>query len=59
MDEYGIAMIDEPEGIYSAVILAVSHSQFLSMNIKYLVSDSGVIFDVKSTLPKENIDGRL
>lgn len=59
MDEYGIAMIDEPEGIYSAVILAVSHSQFLSMNIKDLVSDSGVIFDVKSTLPKENIDGRL
>ena len=59
MDEYGIAMIDEPEGIYSAVILAVSHSQFLSMNIKDLVSNSGVIFDVKSTLPKENIDGRL
>ena len=59
MDEYGIAMIDEPEGIYSAVILAVSHSQFLSINIKDLVSDSGVIFDVKSTLPKENIDGRL
>ena len=56
MDEYGIAMIDEPEGIYSAVILAVSHSQFLSMNIKDLVSNSGVIFDVKSTLPKENID---
>jgi UDP-N-acetyl-D-galactosamine dehydrogenase len=59
MDEYNIEMIEKPEGLYSAVILAVSHHQFLSMNIKDLVGDSGVIFDVKSTLPKENIDGRL
>ena len=59
MHEYGIEMIEKPEGIYSAVILAVSHHQFLSMDIRDLVGDSGVVFDVKSALPKENIDGRL
>lgn len=59
MHEYGISMIEKPEGIYSAVILAVSHNQFMSMNIKNLVGKTGIIFDVKSALPKENIDGRL
>lgn len=59
MDEYGITMIEKPEGIYSAVILAVSHNQFLAMDIRDFVGNSGVIFDVKSALPKENIDGRL
>ena len=59
MDEYGITIIDKPEGTYSAVILAVSHNQFLEMNKRDFVGNSGVIFDVKSTLPKENIDGRL
>lgn len=58
-EEYGIEMIDKPKGEYAAVILAVSHHQFLSMDIKSLVSQSGVIFDVKSALPKETIDGRL
>ena len=55
----GIEMIEKPEGIYSVVILAVSHHQFLSMDIRGLVGNSGVVFDVKSALTKENIDGRL
>lgn len=59
MDEYGITVIDKPEGTYSAVILAVSHNQFLEMDMRDFVGNSGVIFDVKSTLPKDNIDGRL
>ena len=59
MDEYGITVIDKPEGTYSAVILAVSHNQFLEMDMRDFVGTSGVIFDVKSTLPKDNIDGRL
>lgn len=59
MHVYGIEMIEKPEGIYSVVILAVSHHQFLSMDIRGLVGNSGVVFDVKSALTKENIDGRL
>ena len=42
---------------YSAVILAVAHQKFAGMNLKK--SDNQVIYDVKSILPKENVDARL
>ncbi|MFB9052921.1 nucleotide sugar dehydrogenase [Formosa undariae] len=44
---------------YDAVILAVSHNEFLELDITALKSESGVLFDVKSLLPKESVDGRL
>lgn len=44
---------------YDGVILAVSHQHFLSINIGDLVNTPSVIFDVKSFLPKNIVDGRL
>ena len=44
---------------YDAIILAVSHNQFLSLPIQKLKSKTGVIFDVKSLLPKNSVDARL
>ncbi|GAB5564459.1 MAG: nucleotide sugar dehydrogenase [Winogradskyella sp.] len=44
---------------YDAIILAVSHKEFLDMSLKDLKSDKCVIFDVKSLLPKESVDARL
>jgi UDP-N-acetyl-D-galactosamine dehydrogenase len=44
---------------YDAVILAVSHTQFLSLNYQTLLAPNGVLFDVKAFLPKELVDGRL
>ncbi len=44
---------------YDAVILAVSHTQFLNLNYKSLLAPNGVLFDVKAILPKELVDGRL
>ncbi len=44
---------------YDAIILAVSHKQFLELDITALKSDIGVIFDVKSLLPKQIVDARL
>ena len=44
---------------YDAIILAVSHTQFLSLNYQSLLKSNGVLFDVKSILPKEQVDGRL
>lgn len=57
--EYGINPIAAPDGPYDAVILAVAHQKFLGMDLQGLVKEGGVIYDVKSILPKEIVDGRL
>jgi len=57
--EYGLEVISKPEGKYAAVVLAVSHLEFLQMDIRSLLEDNGVLFDVKSALPKEMVDERL
>ncbi|SDH86439.1 nucleotide sugar dehydrogenase [Winogradskyella thalassocola] len=44
---------------YDAVILAVSHNQFLKLDITKLKSQTGVVFDVKSLLPLDTVDARL
>ena len=44
---------------YSAIILAVAHTDFKSINFKKIKSDRTVIFDVKSFIPPNFIDGRL
>ena len=44
---------------YDAIVLAVSHKEFLNFNLSNLMSDIGVIFDVKSLLPKHISDARL
>lgn len=43
---------------YDAVILAVSHQNFLELDVKSL-TPNGVIFDVKGILPMDVIDSRL
>lgn len=49
-----------PEGErYDAVILAVAHNAFLTLDIKSLARKEGVIYDVKGVLPKEIVNGRL
>ena len=51
--------LSELNSDYDAIILAVSHKEFLDMSLKDLKSDKCVIFDVKSLLPKESVDARL
>lgn len=58
-DEYGIHVLNRvPTEIYNAVILAVAHESFISLNIKSLAGN-GVIYDVKGVMDKDIIDGRL
>ncbi|MEH6535829.1 MAG: nucleotide sugar dehydrogenase [Psychroserpens sp.] len=60
--EYGFEMLDKESQLkkdYDAIVLAVSHNEFLEMDIQNLKSDIGVIFDVKSLLPKNSVDARL
>lgn len=59
--EYGIEITNTlPEGtLYDACILAVAHKEFLSLDVRGLVKDGGVVYDVKGLLPRTIIDGRL
>ena len=59
--EYGIETLsgvsEEDISAYSAIVLAVAHKRFASLKIAS--SESRIVYDVKSILPKECVDGRL
>lgn len=60
--EYGFELLEEASQLkndYVAIVLAVSHNEFLELNLQDLKSDIGVVFDVKSLFPKEDVDARL
>ena len=48
-----------PEARYDAIVLAVAHRQFENLDLEALKNPGAVIFDIKSILPKEMVDGRL
>lgn len=50
---------DIPTKQFDAAILAVSHNVFKSLDIKLLVREIGVVYDVKGFLDKQLIDARL
>jgi UDP-N-acetyl-D-galactosamine dehydrogenase len=59
-EEYGINLIDSLENRYDGIILAVSHTEFLKLEIDTLKSSSSsVIFDTKAFLNRSLIDSRL
>lgn len=49
----------EEECIYSAIILAVAHNEFLSMDMKKHKKHGAIFYDVKGILSKEIVDARL
>ena len=61
--EYGLDLVDTPPpGLYDAVVLAVGHREFVQLGAEGLrayARPAGVLFDVKSVLPRESVDGRL
>jgi UDP-N-acetyl-D-galactosamine dehydrogenase len=60
MHEYNISLINSiHKHSYNAVIHAVAHKEFNKINIKDLLLENGVVYDVKSVLPKDLVDGRL
>ncbi|MDO9260680.1 MAG: nucleotide sugar dehydrogenase [Flavobacteriaceae bacterium] len=61
-DEYGIHLIKslETDGKkYDAVVYAVAHQQFKSIDLTAITNENKVIFDVKAILPKTASDSRL
>lgn len=58
--EYDIDITNElPKEQFDAVILAVSHREFASLDVTKLVKEHHVIYDVKGFLNRETVDGRL
>ena len=61
--EYGITPITTvKQNHYDAIIIAVSHNEFVQMGadaIHALGKSEHVLFDIKYTLPKDKVDGRL
>ncbi|SHL92910.1 nucleotide sugar dehydrogenase [Mucilaginibacter sp. OK098] len=60
MHEYNINLINHIDNKYDAIILAVAHEQYRSLDFSKLIKNSNsVIFDTKSFIPRDIVDARL
>ena len=63
IEEYHIDMILElKNNTYDAIIITVAHEAFKelgSAKIQALGKQNCIIYDIKSTLPRDDVDGRL
>lgn len=60
LEEYQISLLDNLNGKYDAIVLAVSHQEFKNFDFNILKADAGsVIFDTKAFLPRSIVDARL
>ncbi len=58
--EYGIDLVNSiANKKYSSIIVSVSHQEFLELDLNDLKEPNGVIFDTKSFLDRNEVDGRL
>ena len=57
--EYGIDLIDTIDNSYDALILAVSHDEFNDLDLSLMTNCNTVIFDSKSVMSRDLVDGRL
>lgn len=57
--EYGLTMIDKPARKYHAVVLAVSHREFTTLDLNDLKEPNAVVYDIKGFLEKSQITARL
>ena len=63
--EYGIELLQvagcrlQVDGKWDAVILAVAHSEFKTIDFHSFIEAGKVVYDVKAILPKDAVSGRL
>jgi UDP-N-acetyl-D-glucosamine/UDP-N-acetyl-D-galactosamine dehydrogenase len=59
--EYGVDLIKtfDSSKVYDAVIVAVAHNEFATIDYAKMKRDNTVIFDTKSILAREIVDARL
>ncbi|MEN4761978.1 nucleotide sugar dehydrogenase [Chryseobacterium sp. C39-AII1] len=61
-NEYGVSIMDkleEGKKKYDSIIIAVSHDEFLKIDITAFKKDNAIIFDTKSCLDRNLVDARL
>ena len=59
-EEYGVDLVETISDKYDAIILAVSHKEFLELNIRAICASSdSIIYDIKSFLDRSIVDARL
>lgn len=60
-NEYGVDILNEiAEGEkYDSIIIAVSHNEFLTMDLAKLKKENTVIFDAKACIDRRLVDARL
>ena len=60
LNEFNITLVEEKDLIkYDTIILAVSHNEFLSLDLSNYLKTNGLIYDVKGFLPKNMVNKRL
>ncbi len=57
--EYGFDLIERPSKMYSAIVLAVGHSEFASLDLSSIRKENSIIYDVKGFYPKDKVTARL
>lgn len=58
--EYNIDILKEyPSQKYEAVVFAVPHEELLGVDLESLLVKEGIVYDVKSVLDKEKVNGKL
>ena len=57
--EYKMNIVNDiPSEKFDAIVLTVAHQQFLNIDFTNLLTDNGIIYDVKGILTGK-VDGRL
>jgi UDP-N-acetyl-D-galactosamine dehydrogenase len=57
--EYGIKLLDKINKTYDGIILAVSHHEFKNIEFSKYLNNPSVLFDTKSFIDRNLVDGRL
>lgn len=58
--EFGVSLTDSlDDKKYDAIILAVAHNEFLSIDFSKIKKNTTIVYDVKGVLDKKDIDKRL
>lgn len=61
--EYQLSSVNDLAALagkkYDVIVLAVAHREFMTLDIASLKNDSAIVYDIKSVLPPEIVDGRL
>ena len=48
-----------PDSKYDAIVLGVSHKEFLNLDLTPLKKSKSIVYDVKGVLHNDTIDGKL